>query len=342
MQKVPQFSFRAQDSLDFSDHNSFDFSSNERGDNEDYLENNICFQNHEDIVHTSVGTLRESSCSSTESYEDELNDESYEHELNDESYEYELNYESYDHKSNDESSFDIGDNGFYKKLLIITILLVPIFTICFQFAPNFIICSQMYEKFQKFVHTPSLNELLDEQFHIYNFINQRKQLELKQNLIAKINDQSESDPLSIFILHTHHQSTNVSMFAKNIGHIFSKHNSGGQVPIFAYPDSDLFNKTSDIEKIWDSRLEVSDTVIIQNFTGLAWDYAKIFLKYCDNDNAPFRNRLFIFLATINNCNINNPDKSIEENLMRVWNVEDETVEALIVRISSISICAINQ
>ena len=283
-------------------------------EDDDYVLNEIAVEKH-------VGHLREDSCSDTHDSGDAQDS---------------ADSQDVPKEYKDDLSIKSENNNICLKSIVIFIVVILPFIAAYGPINWYEVVMQM----QKVVFHTSLNELLDDEFDTYNFIPSKKQLELKQNLIAKINVQSESDPLSIFILHTQHQSTNASRFAQNIGHIFAKHNGGDKNSLLAFPSSQLFSQKYDIESNWDSQLTSVDSIIVQDFTGLTWESAKIFLKYCDNYNAPFKNRLFIFLAISEHCNIVKPDKSIEENLLRVWNVENETIEALIVRISSISMCAI--
>jgi hypothetical protein len=48
--------------------------------------------------------------------------------------------------------------------------------------------------------------------------------------------------------------------------------------------------------------------------------------------------MFIFTAAVNDCDPLQPDKSAEGTLLDAWNEEDETIEALAVRISAVSVC----
>lgn len=213
------------------------------------------------------------------------------------------------------------------KFIILIILLLPVFVPLLQSALATQFCSYSFEK------------MLEDELETMPLLSINKRSEIKQNIIAKIDSAENSDPLAIFIMFHEDHLSNATTFARNIAHIFSKCCSSNLKSSESLSYDYLREQQENLDLILNQKMESSvSAIVLQDFTSLSWDQAKLFLKYCDNENAPYKDRLFIFTSVVSDCDPLRPDESAEKALLNSWTEEEETIEALAVRVSAISVC----
>lgn len=184
-----------------------------------------------------------------------------------------------------------------------------------------------------------LESMLEEELDGFPLLSLSKKLEIRRNIISKIDSSTSSDPLSIFLMFHEDQRSSVTSFANNIAHIFSKCGSEYLKSSESLSREYLLSHFGDLDTILDHKFETTTSaIVIQDFTDLSWNQAKLFLRYCDNENAPYKDRLFVFTSVVSDCVPMKPDKSAENALLKAWSQEEETIEALAVRVSAISVC----
>lgn len=184
-----------------------------------------------------------------------------------------------------------------------------------------------------------LERMLEEELDGVPLLSPSKKSEIGRNIISKIDSSTSSDPLSIFLMFDEDQRSNVTSFANNIAHIFSKCGSEYLKSSESLSREYLLSHFGDLDTILDHKFETTTSaIVIQDFTKLSWNQAKLFLRYCDNENAPYKDRLFVFTSVVSDCDPMKPDESAENALLKAWSQEEETIEALAVRVSAISVC----
>ena len=220
------------------------------------------------------------------------------------------------------------------KLAVAIIILIPI-AIAFLLAQGFDL-----QSFGNFFYSNSAGQLIDGELQLFDgiLISDQKKLELKQNILSKLREKSESDPLSVYIMTSSEHQEKVENFAQSLAYIFAKHiHNPGMIEGVLPPDT---LETYNIDILEDEISNKYSTLVLPQFHLLSWDAAKIFMQFCDNENAPYKDRMFIFTSTVDECNKHKPDESVENFLKSAWSgsADEDTIEALVVRISSISIC----
>ena len=210
------------------------------------------------------------------------------------------------------------------KVTILLLLCLPILVALYN---EVTVCSLMMEK------------MLEEELDGRPLLSPSKRSEIGQNIIAKIDSSTSSDPLSIFIMFDEIERENVTSFSNNIAHIFSKCGSANVKSSESLSIGYFRDHSENLDLILDRKIEsMVSAIVIQDFTELSWNQAKLFLRYCDNENAPYKDRLFVFTSMVSDCDPLRPDKSAEKALLNAWDEEEETIEALAVRVSAISVC----
>ena len=154
-----------------------------------------------------------------------------------------------------------------------------------------------------------------------------KWTEIRNNFLQKLEDRDHSDPLTIFFLTNPSHFPMVGNFSNHLSKMFAQH-SNGEFHSYKRDRSEITATTR--------------SVLVDEFTSLPWKEAKVFMELCDNDNSPNPFTLFVFIAEQGpgQCDLGNPDRSVEEVLVGRWRdeFEVESIEALAARISSISVC----
>ena len=286
-------------------------------DSENDSEDNYCaraVKGSEEVTAQQVGFLKDQSesepeCSDEESDAQSTGDDENEEEL----------VES-------EEPLSFKDSTCFK-IIMFVVLLLPVFIPLLQSALASQFCSFSFEK------------MLEDELEAMPLLSINKKSEIKQNIIAKIDSAANSDPLAIFIMSGENHQLNATLFARNIAHIFSKCCSSNLKSSESLSYDYLHNQQDNLDFILDQKMESAvSAIVVEDFTSLPWKQAKLFLKYCDNENAPYKDRLFMFTSVVGDCDPLRPDKSAETALLESWSEEEETIEALAVRVSAISVC----
>lgn len=191
------------------------------------------------------------------------------------------------------------------KLTVAIIIVIPIVIAC--------LLNQGFDlqSFVNIFHSNSAGQLIDGELKLFDdiLISDHKKLELKQNMLSKLKEKSVSDPLSVYILTSSVHQEKVENLAQYMAYIFAKHINNPDM-IEGVLTADTIERYN-IDILDDEISSKYSSLVLPQFHHLSWDAAKIFMQFCDNENAPYKDRLFIFTSTVDECNKHKPDESVE-------------------------------
>ena len=173
--------------------------------------------------------------------------------------------------------------------------------------------------------------LNSDSFDSIKYFSEKEKKEIKNNIISKCLSGKWSDPLSIYIIVAPELRKESAEFVKKISSSFIIDTN---TKYWRLDEQQLE------EEIDTALLRNSQAIVVHDFIALPYRKAKLFFRYCDNENAPFKDKIFIFTSLSESCDRTSASSKVLQLMTDRWQseVETESIEALATRVSGVSVC----